>query len=383
MSWIYIDDAAAATVAALERGRADHAYNVVDDEPVRWGEPQGSSNAHATLEPRGETNPMSHVGPARARAGELEDGTAVPVPTPSLAMTCKDMGDAMAEIELSAGSILYEDTGGEGPVLVLLHGLLMTASLWDEVVEELGRGFRCVRPTLPLGAHRRPMRPEADLSLRGQVRLLVEFLECLELQEVTLVFNDWCGAQLLVAEGWDARVGRLVLASCETYDNYPPGLPGRVLALAARLPGGLAAALKPLRFKALRRLPMTFGLMSKRPVPDELIDQWLEPALTNPAIRGDLRKYAGDTQEGRRQLVNANRRLASFPKPVLVVWAAEDKVMPIQAGRQLAESFPHARLAEIDDSRTLIPIDQPQALAGAIATFVGDPKRHWPGRLGG
>jgi nucleoside-diphosphate-sugar epimerase len=37
MSWIYVDDAAAATVAALERGRAGQAYNVVDDEPVRWG----------------------------------------------------------------------------------------------------------------------------------------------------------------------------------------------------------------------------------------------------------------------------------------------------------------------------------------------------------
>ena len=56
-------------------------------------------------------------------------------------------------------------------------------------------------------------------------------------------------AQLLVAEGWDGRVGRLVLASCETDDNYPPGLPGRVAALAARLPGGLAAVLQPLRFK--------------------------------------------------------------------------------------------------------------------------------------
>ena len=64
--------------------------------------------------------------------------------TESPAMTCKGMGDVMAEIELSAGSILYEDTGGEGPVIVLLHGLLMTASLWDEVVEELGPGFRCV-----------------------------------------------------------------------------------------------------------------------------------------------------------------------------------------------------------------------------------------------
>jgi pimeloyl-ACP methyl ester carboxylesterase len=282
------------------------------------------------------------------------------------------MGEAMAEIELSAGPILYEDTGGEGPVIVLCHGLLMTASLWDEVVEELGPGFRCVRPTLPLGAHRRPMRADADLSLRGQVRLLAEFLERLELQEVTLVFNDWCGAQLLVAEGWDARVGRLVLASCETDDNYPPGLPGRVAALAAGLPGGLAAVLKPLRIRALRRLPITFGLMSKRPISDELVDQWLEPALTNPAIRADLRKYAGDTRQGRRQLVKANSRLAGFAKPVLVAWAAEDKVMPVTAGRRLAASFPNSRFVEIPDSRTLIPVDQPRALADAIAAFVSD-----------
>lgn len=81
----------------------------------------------------------------------------------------------MAEMELSAGAIRNGDTGGEGPVIVLCHGLPMTASLWDEVVEGLGPSFRRVRPTLPLGAHRRPMHPEADPSLRGQVRLLAEF----------------------------------------------------------------------------------------------------------------------------------------------------------------------------------------------------------------
>ena len=286
----------------------------------------------------------------------------------------------MAEIDLSAGTISYEDSGGDGPVIVLCHGLLMTASLWDAVVAELGPGFRCVRPTLPLGGHRQPMRPDADLSLRGQVHLLAEFLERLELQDVTLVVNDWCGAQLLVAEGWDARVGRLVLAACSTDDNYPPGLPGRLAGLAARVPGGVTALLKPLRVKALRRLPITFGLMSKRPVPDALFDACLEPALSRLEIRRDLRKYAGDTREGRRQLVEANPRLAGFHKPVLVVWAAEDKVMPAAAGRRLAASFPRSRFIEIPDSRTLIPIDQPRTLAGAIAAFVGDPKPHRPSR---
>jgi pimeloyl-ACP methyl ester carboxylesterase len=278
----------------------------------------------------------------------------------------------VSELELTPGVLEYEDTGGAAPVIVLLHGLLMTGALWDDVVETLRPGFRCIRPTLPMGAHRRAMRAEADLSLRGQVRLLVEFLERLDLNEVTWVFNDWCGAQVLVAERWDARVERLVLASCETYDNYPPGLPGRTAALAAALPGGLNAALKPLRLKALRRLPTTFGWMSKRPIPDALLDRWLEPATSQAQIRRDLRKYAGDTKQGRRDLLEANEHLSSFDKPVLVAWAAEDKVMPPEAGRRLAASFPDSRFVEIPGSRTLIPIDQPAAIADAIAGFASE-----------
>src|SRR4029453_13621598 len=120
-------------------------------------------------------------------------------------MTC--MGEAMAEIELSAGAIWYADSGGKGPVVVLCHGLLMTASLWDGFVAELGPGVRCIRPTLPLGAHPRPMRAEADLSLRGQVRLLAEFLERLGLGGGRLVFNGWGGGRALVGGGGGARCG--------------------------------------------------------------------------------------------------------------------------------------------------------------------------------
>ena len=276
----------------------------------------------------------------------------------------------MPEIELAAGPISYEDRPGAGPVVVLLHGLLMDGSLWDRVVEELPGDVRCIRPTMPMGAHRRPMNPDADLSLRGQVRLLVELLERLELERVTLVFNDWCAAQVIVAEGWHGRVARLGLASCETYDNYPPGLPGRVVALAARVPDGLAAALKPLRLRPLRRLPLTFGLMSKRAVPDEVMDRWLEPATRAREIRRDVRKYAGDARRGRRVLVAANDALPDLSKPVLVAWGAQDRVMPLAAGRALADSFQNSRFVEIADSRTLIPIDQPQALAGTIAEFV-------------
>jgi pimeloyl-ACP methyl ester carboxylesterase len=277
----------------------------------------------------------------------------------------------MPEVQLSAGTIEYGDTGGDGPTLVLVHGLIMDGTLWDDVVQELRADLRCVTPTLPLGAHRRPMRPDADLTLAGQARLLDEFLDRLGLDGATVAFCDWGGAQPMIGLGLDQRIGRLVLCSCEAFDNYPPGLPGRFAGLAAKLPGGIRAALAPLRLRPLQRLPMTFGWMSKRPVPPAQMNAWLAPVLGQRAIRRDLRKYAGHVPP-RAQLLAWAERQAQFERPVLVVWAGEDRVMPREHGRRLAKLFPDARLIEIADSYTLIPIDQPRALAGAIREFVAE-----------
>ena len=180
-------------------------------------------------------------------------------------------------MELTAGPIEYDDTGGTGPVIVMVHGLLMDGRQWRHVTAALGDDFRCIRPTLPMGAHRRPMRPDADLSLRGLGRIIAEFLDELDLRDVTLCFNDWCGAQVMIADGLADRVGRLVLASCEAFDNYPPGIPGRLAALAAKLPGGVTMMRRTLLFRPLRDLPIGFGAMSKRKVPDEVVRSWLEP----------------------------------------------------------------------------------------------------------
>ena len=273
----------------------------------------------------------------------------------------------MPQVELSAGVVDYDDSGGPGPVLVLLGGLVMDASVWDPVVSELRRDHRCIVPTLPLGAHRRPMRSDADLTLGGFARMVAELLERLDLRDVTLIQNDHAAALVLAGER-PPRVTRLVISSCEAFDNYPPGLPGKNMRLMAMVPGGIFLAMQALRLRPLRRLPVALGWMSKRPLPDELVDRWLAPAQSRRGVRRDLRKYAGSAR--RRQMIEACERLRSFERPALVVWTPEDRVQRPEHGRRLAELLPDARLVEIRDSYTLIMRDQPQAFAEAIRRFV-------------
>jgi pimeloyl-ACP methyl ester carboxylesterase len=274
----------------------------------------------------------------------------------------------MKQIELSTGIIEYQDTG-EGPPLVLLHGLMMDASLWDGPIADLSADHRCVAPTLPLGAHRHAMLPGADLSLPGIARLVAELLDRLGLQDVTLVGNDTGGAlvQLLIRDG-APRAGRVVLISCEAFDNLPPGLTGKALMLTGKLPPAMFGMfMQQMRLRAVRRLPFAFGWLTMRG--DAATARWMKPVLTQPGIRRDavrmLRQAAADTH----LLVEAAECLPGFNHPALVVWAAGDRVMPPEHGRRLSGLFPQGRLVEVADSYTLIPLDQPARLAQIIRDF--------------
>lgn len=276
------------------------------------------------------------------------------------------------EIAVSAGTLECEDSGGDGPVVVLLPGLLMDATLWSAVVARLAPRVRCVVPTLPLGAHRIPMDPDADLTLRGQARLVAELLDDLGLQDVTLVGNDTGGAVVQLVAGdpeLRRRVGRIVLVSCEAFDNVPPGLTGKVVVLSGRLPAPLFGLfMQQLRVKPMRRTPIAFGWLTKRG--DATVKGWLRPLLTERGIRRDAVRALRALGAERDVLSGNAERLRTFDGPALVVWAQEDRVMPPEHGRRLADLLPAGELVEIADSYTLIALDQPGPLADAILGFV-------------
>jgi pimeloyl-ACP methyl ester carboxylesterase len=281
----------------------------------------------------------------------------------------------VTEIELSAGTIDYEDTGGDGPVLVLLHGLMMDASLWDGLIAELASDYRCVAPTLPLGAHRHAMHADADLSLAAIARLVAEFLDRLDLHDVTLVGNDTGGAlvQLIIADG-AARVGRVVLASCDAFDNFPPGLTGKTLVLTGRLsPGMFGLFMQQMRLRMVRRLPIAFGWLTMRG--DAATARWMKPVLKQREIRRDAVRVLRGVAAEPRLLLDVAETLPSFDRPALVVWASADRVMPPEHGRRLAELLPQGQLVEVDDSYTLIPLDQPARLAQLVREFTKSSER--------
>lgn len=273
----------------------------------------------------------------------------------------------MESVQLASGEIEFEDSGGDGPVVVLVGGLLMDATLWQGVVARLAPTHRCVVPVLPLGGHRRPMNADADVSLHGQAEILAEFIERLDLHDVTLVAVDWGGPQI-TAVRHPERLAALVLLPQEAFDNIPPGLPGMAAGIAGKLPGGIFSVAQTLRVPILRRLPFTFGWMAKRPIPSAIAASWITGIRSSRGVRRDVAKYVRTSDyEG---LEVAAEELAHFSRPTLVLWAAEDRVMPPEHGRRLSEIIPDARYVEVDDSYTLIPLDRPEVVAEHIADFV-------------
>ena len=272
----------------------------------------------------------------------------------------------MPELTLDQGTINYLDEGS-GPAIVLVHGALVDGRLWEPVVQRLRDRFRCVVPVLPLGSHRIPMKPDADLSPHGLAGIVAAVIERLDLRDVTLVGNDSGGAisQLLVTSAPE-RIGRLVLTDCDAFEDFPPKM-FKPLVAAAKVPGALYAGLLPMRAKAPRRLPLAYGGLLKRPIPDEVMDGWVLRALDDKGVMNDLRRVLSGLDPA--LLLDNTPKLASFDKPVLLVWSREDKFFKIADAHRLAKIFPDARVEELTDAYAFVSWDQPDRVAELVGAF--------------
>jgi pimeloyl-ACP methyl ester carboxylesterase len=270
-------------------------------------------------------------------------------------------------LNLPQGSIRYHDCGN-GPTLLFIHGLLVNGDLWRNVVPQLSADYRCIVPDLPLGSHRQPMSPEADLSPLGLAQLIADFMAALNLQEVTLVGNDTGGGlcQIVVAHH-PQRLARLVLTNCDAFENFPPPLL-QPLFYGAHIPGFVFLLAQLLRTSFARNL--LIGTVAHRSLPTEIAENYFGPLAEFSAVQRDVTKVISGISN--RYTLEAARSFSDFRKPVLLVWGKDDLFFPIGDAERLQRAFPYARLELVADSKTFVAEDQPDILACLVKQFVDE-----------
>ena len=193
----------------------------------------------------------------------------------------------------------------------------------------------------------------------------------LDLEDVTLVANDTGGAlSQLVVTRRPERIGRLVLTPCDAYENFlPPAF--RYLQVLARIPGGIGSVAQSMRFAPMRRTPLAFGWLAKRPIPAEVLAAWTAPIIRDREVRRDVREVLRGISN--RYTLAAAAELRDFAGPTLLAWAREDKFFKPAFAERLATDIPGSRLEWIEDSWSFVPEDQPDLLAALIADFAQAP----------
>ena len=273
-------------------------------------------------------------------------------------------------VELGGGRRIRAHVTGEGPAIVLAHGVLVNANLWRKVVPRL-EGFTRVTLDLPLGSHIDPMPKGTDLRPPALAGMIADALEALDLHDVVLVGNDTGGALTqITAANRPERIGAFVLTSCDAFDNFPPPL-FRIALAPAKVPGVIPVAFGGLRLRRLRRLPIAFGWLTNEPIDADAEDSYVLPVLTRGEIRRDVRGVLGGLDPA--HTLDAATKLTGWDKPALVAWSAEDKFFPREHAERLATLIPDARLEWIEGARTFSPEDRPERLAELIRDFARAP----------
>lgn len=275
----------------------------------------------------------------------------------------------MRWVETSKGSVEVAVAGPtQGEAVLFVHGALVSGSLWSPLVARLSRTHRCFVPTLPLGSHRRAMRPDADLSPAGVADLVAELATALGLPRFVIVANDSGGAvSQLVAVEHGERVRGLFLTNCDALEVFPPPAYAYLKVLGSRPAIGQWLIRALAAVPVLGLAPLAWGSLSPS-VTKADVREWVEPAARDAGIRDDFAKFMRGASAD--VTIAAADALARRPVPMELVWGEADPFFRPTLARRLAAKVPGARASFVPGGRTYVILDAPDAIADAVARFV-------------
>lgn len=234
------------------------------------------------------------------------------------------------------GHRMHYRSAGSGPVVLLVHGIAGSTATWKRLLQPLARDHRVI--ALDLLGHGLSEKPRGDYSLAGHASVVRDFLDALDIADVTAVGHSYGGGvamQLLYQ--YPERVNRLVLISSG-------GLGPEVTPLLRLAAVQLAEPLTRCVLRAATALP---GSRVPRRLPGAVWRQRMEdllPALTEPGGCAAFFSTVRGVIDLHGQRINAAGRLPHVrDTPVLAIWGDADRVLPVAHIRTL-EAVPTAQL---------------------------------------
>lgn len=262
-------------------------------------------------------------------------------PSHSLVRSPAEFFKGVRATETASGRIGYVERGS-GPVALFVHGVLLNSWVWRHQVNGLSDLRRCIAPDL-LAHGRTEIEANQDVSVTANARMLKEFVDAVDIDQVDLIGNDSGGGICQIfAALYPQRVRSITLTNCDTHDNWPPEAFQPFIEMVGK--GGLAETLAAmLRDKNVYRSPQALGLAYERPneVTDVTIETYLQPHVRTKQRTRDLERFvlAFDNSH----TVSIEARLRALKAPALIVWGDDDVYFNVKWSEWLENTLPEAK----------------------------------------
>ena len=256
---------------------------------------------------------------------------------------------------------------GQGPPVVLIHGVAGRASQWDQIVPLLAETHTVVAPDL--AGHGESANPRGDYSLGAHASGIRDLLVGLDIEGASMVGHSLGGGiAMQFAYQFPERCERLVLVS-----SGGLGESVHPLLRAATLPGSefvLPLLAHPRVLGAASLVPRALGRigLSTRPDLTEMARgyQSLSSAEARSAFIHTLRSVVDPTG----QRINGSDRLYLASKmPSLIVWGRRDRIIPVEHAQPAHEGMPGSRLEVFDEAGHFPQLDEPLRFARTLEDF--------------
>jgi pimeloyl-ACP methyl ester carboxylesterase len=275
-------------------------------------------------------------------------------------------------IGLGGGDVAYVDHGDPAdPVALFLHGVLVNADLWRNVIWDVADVRRCIAPDLPAhGATPAPRGTGAaqQLTFNGLAATIDELCTRLALEQVDVVANDTGGALAQVfAARYPQRIRTLTLTNCDVHDNFPPELFKPFVALAESGEfGPMVAAMAADLTVARSEVGFAMGYAEPQELSDELLTSYLAPFVGDQG-KGLERFLTAPTTE---ELVAVEPLLAELHAPTQIAWGTGDAFFEPAWAERLAEMIPGVeRVTLVPDAMLFWPDERAADLVPLLRDF--------------